>query len=55
MNTKEVSHQTKVKIFEWDIETYIRLKNTLDETQSLGGNTDWITSRMEKIQQKYIK
>jgi len=55
MNTKEVSPNTKFKIFEWDIETYIRLKNALEETQILGGNTDWITTRMEKIQQKYVK
>lgn len=53
-NTKEISEKTKTKLFEWDIETYIRLKKNLEETQSLGGNTDWIESRMKKIRDKYI-
>lgn len=49
-----ISNETKTKVFDWDIETYCRLKQSRDEAKILGQETDWIESRMERIRNKYI-
>ena len=50
----EISHKTKIFLFDLDMAAYNRLKKSFDEAKLAGYETEWIETRMEKIRNKYI-